>query len=205
VRWSGGVASRALSLNAVARDERPFENFPGAVELSRQADGLQRMGTRANAKSSRPVRVVAAVASMIAAQLLVVAVPAWAHLEPSPSEVRPGKETTVTFTVAHGCSGSPTKKVSMKLPSGIIKPVVTGPKGWTATISGGTATFAGPPIAATKKTSITVRFTAPNRKGILVFPAVQYCVKGSTAWIEPTPPAGDEPDHPAPIVTVTAG
>jgi hypothetical protein len=49
----------------------------------------------------------------------------------------------------------------------------------------------------------TLGFTAPDKVGQrLAFKTIQTCVKGEVPWIEEWDGTGDEPEHPAPTVTV---
>jgi periplasmic copper chaperone A len=132
-----------------------------------------------------------------------LAIPAGAHLESSPSQVAPGASATITFTVAHGCAGSPTTKVRMKVPATLKDVTVRPPKGWTGSIAGSVATFSGPPIPAKSATSFKVSFTAPKTVGVLMFPSIQQCSKGENDWIERPLANGKEPEHPAPTVRVS--
>jgi periplasmic copper chaperone A len=132
------------------------------------------------------------------------AIPASAHLEGSPSQIAPGTSATITFTVAHGCAGSPTTKVTMKLPITLKDVKVQPPKGWTGSVAGSVATFTGPPIPAKSVTGFKVSFTAPKTLGVLTFPSIQQCSKGENDWIELPLANGKEPEHPAPKVLVSA-
>lgn len=46
----------------------------------------------------------------------------------------------------------------------------------------------------------------PDDTDQLVLPAIQTYESGEVVrWIEETPPSGEEPEHPAPVLTLTAG
>ena len=47
--------------------------------------------------------------------------------------------------------------------------------------------------------------TLPDQAGPLAFPLVQRCQTGSLDWIEETVAGQPEPEHPAPVLQVTAG
>lgn len=177
-------------------------------ELFRAINGLHLMESSAThvsvAVRSRSTRRVVFVALTTAATFGLTVASVSAHLERSPTRVKPGASATITFTVAHGCAGSPTTKITMLLPARITNVVARGPKQWTASVAGGPATFSGDPVPANKPTAISLSFTAPKTEGVLSFPAVQQCVKGRTSWIEPTPPTEPNPTNPAPTITVSA-
>ena len=127
-----------------------------------------------------------------------------AHVEPSPAVIRPGTIATVSFTIPHGCSGSPTIGVAIKLPAGLLDAKSTAPKGWTVTIRNSIATFRGGSLPAKTPGKFPITFTAPKNEGKLLFPTVQTCTVGKTSWTEPTPADGAEPDYPIPTVLVAS-
>ncbi|HYN31390.1 MAG TPA: DUF1775 domain-containing protein, partial [Ilumatobacteraceae bacterium] len=44
---------------------------------------------------------------------------ALAHIDPDPTEAQAGSTLSVAFTVEHGCDGSPTIQLDMRLPEGV--------------------------------------------------------------------------------------
>ena len=127
-----------------------------------------------------------------------------AHVKPSPATIRPGAIATVSFTIPHGCSESPTIGVAIKLPAGVVDAKATAPKGWTVTIRNSIATFRGGSLPAKTPGKFAITFTAPTSEGTLLFPTVQTCTVGKTSWTEPTPADGAEPDYPIPTVLVAS-
>jgi periplasmic copper chaperone A len=142
----------------------------------------------------------------VASALMVVITghAASAHVHSSPDKVVSGASATVSFVIGHGCAGSPTTKVAIKVPSTVTKVNGVAPKGWKATVNGAVVTFSGSTLADKTKGLFGVSFVAPSKTGVLEFPTVQTCVKGETSWIQPTPASGKEPDYPIPTVTVIA-
>lgn len=134
-----------------------------------------------------------------------LASPAWAHLDPRPAAVQAGRTVVVAFSAEHGCGDSPTVRLDIKLPVGLDAAPV--PKtGWKTSVAKGVVTFAGGRIAAHTPGTFSLRFTAPAKAGTsLVFPSVQYCVKGEKDWLQQTIKGQPEPDFPAPVVDVVAG
>jgi periplasmic copper chaperone A len=138
------------------------------------------------------------------ALLLGAASAAGAHVHASPDKVVSGATATVSFVIGHGCAGSPTTKVAIKVPSTVSKVAGVAPKGWKAAVAGSVVTFSGSTLPDKTKGLFGVSFVAPMKTGVLEFPTVQTCVKGETSWIQPTPANGKEPNYPIPTVLVTA-
>ena len=151
----------------------------------------------------RPARRSLRLATATLAVLVTTASGAGAHVHTSPEQVKPGAPATVFFVIGHGCSGSPTTAVAIKVPAAATKISGVAPKGWSASISNWVVTFAGGTLADGVKASFGVRFTAPAKTGTLLFPTVQTCVKGKNSWIDAPLAGGGEPENPAPVVVVT--
>jgi uncharacterized protein YcnI len=159
-----------------------------------------------------------AVASVAA---LAIVPAAAAHVSPSPSSAAAGSRTIVGFTIGHGCDGSPTKSVSLKVPDGInsAKPKVKA--GWKITVTKqkldqpikgahgditsrvDTITWTGGTVRDDEFDTFEVRFGMPEKVGTVAFPIVQTCAKGVNRWIEPIVKGQPEPESPAPVVTIT--
>ena len=107
-----------------------------------------------------------------------------AHVGVSPRVVKAGAKATVSLTIPHGCAGSPTTKVAVKAPASVNGLTARAPEGWTASVSGSVVTFAGGSLDAKTKGRFSFSFTAPKTEATLVFPTIQTCAKGETAWIE---------------------
>lgn len=149
-------------------------------------------------KRMRSFGVVVALAAGLAALPGV----AFAHVEASPTKVKVGVTTMIGFTVPHGCAGSPTTRLAIKLPAGVRGATGVAKKGWNVKTSGGVVIFAGGSLAAKTTSVFRIKASMPATPGTLEFPTIQTCVKGETAWIEPTLAGQPEPDHPAPQVVV---
>ena len=133
---------------------------------------------------------------------VALAGPAFAHLEASPTRVSPGSTVKVSFTPEHGCNGSPTVKLAIKLPAGVTATKPVGPKGFVGSVAGNILTFEKGSLADKARGSFAAVMTFPKTKGLLAFPAVQTCRKGSTSWIAVPTAAMPEPAHPAPRIGV---
>jgi periplasmic copper chaperone A len=128
---------------------------------------------------------------------VLLPVRAEAHAEAKPSNVKAGARATITFVIEHGCSGSPTTGVAVKLPSGVTKPAATNPKGWTSSTKGNVVNWSGGTLPAKTEGSFQLTMTFPSTAAVLTFPLVQTCAKGTVRWIE-----GPKADRPAPTVKV---
>ncbi|GAA2372134.1 hypothetical protein Cme02nite_00320 [Catellatospora methionotrophica] len=162
-----------------------------------------------------------------AAALALVAAPAAAHVTISPSTTAANAYTILTVSVPHGCDGSGTTKVSIKMPEKIIAVTPTVNSNWSVDK---VMVDLNPPVKDSHGNEITKRvaevvYTAkaplpdgmrdafelslklPDAAGeTLVFPTVQTCEKGETPWVE-VAASGQNPDelaHPAPAFKLTA-
>ncbi|MGE0309695.1 MAG: DUF1775 domain-containing protein, partial [Acidimicrobiia bacterium] len=144
--------------------------------------------------------VIIAGAALVAPVLL--AVPAWAHVDPDPPSAQAGSQLSVGFTVRHGCDGSPTVQLDMRLPDGVADPVPEPPAGWSGSVAGNVVTFTGGPLAATEELTFRVRMTLPPTPDTTIyFPFVQRCDTGEIRWIDiPADGSGNQLDEPAPAM-----
>lgn len=96
----------------------------------------------------------ALVATLALAALFATSSVASAHVDTNPTRVRPGSTSAVTFTIGHGCVGSPTTRLVLRVPAGVafIKAGAM-PKGWAVAVPTSTAT------ASTAKASPTKPLT----------------------------------------------
>lgn len=145
---------------------------------------------------------------VLAAVLLVGlnAPTARAHVDPDPAEAPAGSEQAVEFTVQHGCAGSPTVQLDMRLPEGVSMVRPESPAGWTASVEGDVVTFVGGPLAGNVEETFRVRMILPLTAGeTIYFPFVQRCEVGEIRWIDiPQDGSGAELDEPAPAMRLTA-
>ena len=142
------------------------------------------------------------------AALLATGGLASAHIDPDPAEAQAGSRLTVGFTVEHGCEGSPTVQLDMRLPEGVADPVTEPAEGWDGsieTVDGDTiVTFAGGTLADDAEGTFALTMTLPpTPDAIIYFPFVQRCEVGEIRWIQIPSEPGDELDEPAPAMTLT--
>ena len=127
---------------------------------------------------------------------------AQAHIEPSVDRYKAGSTATVSFTVGHGCNGSPTTKLVMRLPAMVTAPLPVAPKGWNTALSADKqlVTWLGGSLPATRHGVFALKMTFPNLPGTtLSFPIVQTCKVGLTRWAG----TSEQDEHPAPVITLT--
>lgn len=154
-----------------------------------------------------------------------LALPATAHVTANPNEAPAGQFFTTSFRIPHGCDGSPTVAVRIKVPDGVVAVKPQMKPGWAITITKRTldkpvemghgvtvretvdevAWRGGPlPDAYYDDFGLSVRIVAAG--GALWFPVVQECEQGVHRWIE-IPAAGQgwgDLKQPAPFVKVMA-
>ena len=142
--------------------------------------------------------------------LVLLAAPASAHVEANPGTVEAGEGAAITFRVPNETTDANTTSVEIFLPEGAkfefvqVKPLA----GWqhTETKSGDNITavkWSGGKIAPGEYEEFSLSF-GPVEAGTLVFKALQTYDSGEVVrWIDPTVEGQEEPEHPAPTVTVT--
>jgi uncharacterized protein YcnI len=166
--------------------------------------------------------------TIVATALGALALPAAAsaHVTLQPSQAPAGGFTVLNVRVPNEEDKASTKKLALQLPHGFASVSYQAVPGWTAKVKTGklakpvktddglvttevdvitwTATGAG--IGPGQFQDFPLSVQVPGKAGdTLVFKAVQTYSNGDIVrWIEPTPPSGTEPEHPAPVVDVTA-
>ncbi len=153
------------------------------------------------------------------AALLVVGAAA-AHVEPAVEEAPAGGSSIIPFVVPHGCDGSPTRSVSIRIAAGVTSAKPQAKPGWKLTITRGKlaqpvkdfagntvtrgvlqVTWSGGSLPDSQFDTFNILLGMPNTPGKTVyFPTVQRCARGVTRWIEIPKKGQEEPEHPAPGV-----
>lgn len=155
--------------------------------------------------------VLLAVTTAIA---VAVAGPAWAHVKVSADHPWRGGVAILTFEVPNESeTGSPTTQLSVALPNVTSAHTEMMP-GWTARldheISAGifhsvtwTTTPPNPGIPADQFALFRIEVSLPDSDTVS-FPATQIYADGKLVkWDQPPGPGGAEPEHPAPMLTLT--
>lgn len=178
-----------------------------------------------NVPSPRRLVVRLCVVPLVAVLVLGGAGIASAHVTVSPDHGRAGTYAVLTVNVPHGCDGSATNRVAIKIPKQVrsVTPTrhpewevdtettdrdtpVTDEHGNEVTDRVSTVVYTtDDPLPDEQRAAFELSVQLPDTPGTtLVFPTVQTCEHGETAWVE-TPASGqhaDELEHPAPTVAI---
>ncbi|MBV9557786.1 MAG: YcnI family protein [Pseudolabrys sp.] len=168
--------------------------------------------------SLRMIRISAFVTAAVSLPSL-----AFAHVTLEQREASIGSSVKLTFKVPHGCDGSPTQKLRVRIPDGVIAVKPMPKAGWTLDVTSGKYDktyefFHGAKLSEGVK-EITWTGNLPDqyydefvvsgflaadlKPGVkLSFPVVQECEKGVSRWIE-IPADGKETKEPAPAILLT--
>jgi periplasmic copper chaperone A len=154
---------------------------------------------------------------------LVLAPPAAAHVTANPSSAVAGEFTKLDFRVPHGCEGSATTSLTVRMPDGVlfVSPEVV--PGWKESVTTAkfsepvevfgerhtegvrTVTWRGGPLLEGRMLDFGVSLRLPDNVGkTLYFPSVQRCEKGVHRWITIPVEGQEEPEEPAPGVELIA-
>jgi uncharacterized protein YcnI len=144
---------------------------------------------------------------LVTAFVVMTAIPAFAHLEADPDSVAPGTTAALGFNMEHGCGvgeNSRAVELAMKVPSNVDIVTIPAVAGWTGSRAGAVVTWRGGPQPAHTPLKFSLVAKIPNTPGVdLVFPAFETCQTGTINWIEKTIKGEAEPEHPAPVVSIT--
>jgi uncharacterized protein YcnI len=157
--------------------------------------------------------------AVLAAAMVVAAVlaagPAWAHVKVTADHTWRGGVAILTFEVPNESeTGSPTTQLSVALPN-VTSAHTEAMSGWTAQLDHDIAagvfrsvTWTAAPnagIPADQFALFRIEVTLPN-SDTASFPATQTYADGKVVrWDQPPLPGGGEPEHPAPMLKLTAG
>jgi uncharacterized protein YcnI len=163
----------------------------------------------------RALKLSAALGVAAAAILLPVSA-ASAHVGIDITEAEADGFAFATFRVPHGCDGSPTTKVKVQIPDGVVSVKPEAVAGWKLEILNGPitpydshgtmisegvkeVTWTGGPLADAHVAQFGMSLKMPNKAGeTIYFKTIQTCEQGETAWIEIPAEGAEEPEHPAP-------
>ncbi|NYF11066.1 uncharacterized protein YcnI [Leifsonia sp. AK011] len=157
--------------------------------------------------------VLSIAALLTAGTALALAAPlsASAHVTASASSTAAGSYSVITFSVPHGCEGSPTTAIAIEIPEDILSVTPTRNPYWTFEL---TKTPLDPPtedqservsvVTYSAETplpegvrdtlELSVKLPAGEAGDVVEFPVTQTCEEGETLWV------GDE----VPSITLTA-
>lgn len=171
------------------------------------------------------IHVISSRLAAAAAALVLVPSAVFAHVSLETRQAPVESSYKAVFKVPHGCKGSPTVKLRVRIPDGVLGVKPQPKAGWTLqTVTGdyGRAyTLYGAPVSSGVKEVVWSGGSLPDDHydefvfvaylssalkpdTTLSFPVVQECEQGLTRWIDqPAPgqkPADDHSDSPAPAL-----
>ena len=177
--------------------------------------------------SIRTIARLAALPAATAAVALSIAAPASAHVTATPSTAAAGAYTVVTFSVGHGCEGSPTTRLEIQVPESVLsvtpsrnpfydvektieqldEPVADAHGNEVTERTASIVYTATTPLPDGQRDAFELSFQLPDAEGeTLSFPTIQTCEKGETGWTE-VPADGqdaEELESPAPAFEIVA-
>lgn len=177
--------------------------------------------------STRTLARLGALPVATAAITLSLVGPASAHVTATPSTAAAGAYSVVTFSVGHGCEGSPTTAIEIQVPESVLSVTpsrtpfydvektmeeldepITDSHGNEVTERVASIVYtADTPLPDGQRDAFELSFQIPDAEGeTLAFPTIQTCEEGETGWTQ-VPADGqdaDELETPAPAFEVTA-
>lgn len=139
-------------------------------------------------------RTLAASATALGGALALALIPAAgasAHVSASATSTAAGSHTVVTFSVPHGCEGSPTLVVDIDIPDTIASVTPTINPSWTVTknmvgdrVDSVTYTAIGAGLADGYRDTFELSLQLPEGDAgdAVEFPVTQTCAEGSETW-----------------------
>lgn len=175
--------------------------------------------------SIRTLARLGALPAATAVLALSLAAPAGAHVTATPSTAEAGAYTVVTFSVGHGCEGSPTTRIEIQVPESVLSVTpsrnpfyevektverldepVTDAHGNEVTERTASIVYtADTPLPDGQRDWFELSFQLPDTAGeTLAFPTIQTCQEGETGWVEVAADGQDpdELDSPAPAFEI---
>ncbi|RYB92901.1 DUF1775 domain-containing protein [Nocardioides oleivorans] len=145
--------------------------------------------------------------ALVSAILLLAGGPAAAHVTISASTTAAGATALVRLEVPHGCAGSATTELAVRMPAGVSELTASSTDRWVAEAAGESITFrTDDPLPDALRDEVAFSVRLPDEPGAeLVFPIVQRCEEGESAWTEVAEDAAsrEQLDMPAPVIVVT--
>jgi periplasmic copper chaperone A len=151
---------------------------------------------------------------LVAAVITALSIaPASAHVLLENKEAAIGSQIKAVFIVGHGCAGSDTLKLRVRIPEGVIAVEPEAKDGWTAATTTGKyaieydyqggkvsdgvqeVDWSGGRMPGHTRDSFAINLLLTDKlqpNTTLYFPVVQECEQGVSRWIE-IPPDGSDP------------
>lgn len=162
---------------------------------------------------------------LVVGAVFLLGAPAWAHVSISPPSAPKGSDAVLSFNVPNESASASTTEVVIAFPTDhpIASAAVLPIAGWTdkidtvkvakpiktdegeVTEAVSQVTWTGGKIEPGQFQQFTVSVGLPADADALEFKALQTYSDGTTVhWIESETPGGAAPEHPAPVLTLTA-
>lgn len=196
----------------------------GAPDALRLLGAIAAIRTLAAVSTLGAVRKRGAFGGVAIGLLLTGAAPmARAHIVPTVGEGTAGRYFETALRVSHGCDGSPTTSVTVRIPPEIVVVKPQYKPGWTIEIryrkldapfagengrridkAPSQITWRGGPIPDNSYDSFGLLMKLPDAPGrTLAFATLQTCARGSRDWAG-LPGAEGHADSPAPLIRIRA-
>lgn len=136
----------------------------------------------------------------LAAAIVLIATPAFAHVGMEVANPRPGATTSYTVSVPNESESATTDLIELQLPEGLeVTGFKPGRGGWTMTVEDGVLVIQGGQIEPGERRDFSFTAISPRQAGELVFPAIQTYSDGEEVrWV------GEEgSDKPAAVVVLS--
>jgi uncharacterized protein YcnI len=147
---------------------------------------------------------------MLAAALTAGVNVAQAHVVLEQPRAPAGTFYKATFVISHGCKGSPTTRVTVRIPEGVRAARPQPRAGWSLTIRGAVARDIVEAVwdrdapQNAHHDEFVVLMQLPDTAGILYFQVRQDCEQGRIDWVDiPGPGRSTRGSSPAPALEVT--
>jgi uncharacterized protein (TIGR03382 family) len=158
---------------------------------------------------STVLRRVALSGLATAGLLALGATSAAAHVTITPSTTAAGATAVLGVEIPHGCVGSATTAISIRMPEGVSDVTTSDVGRWAVEETADALTWtADEPLPDAETDQVELSLRLPDDVGAeLVFPVIQQCEDGEVAWTEVAEhgEGHDGLERPAPVVVVTAG
>ena len=134
---------------------------------------------------------------------------AMAHVTITPSTTAAGATAELRVEIPHGCVGSATTAISIRMPEGVSDVTASGTDRWAVEQAADALTWTtDEPLPDAEHAEVEFSVRLPDDDGAtLVFPVIQQCEQGEAAWTEVAEhgEGHDGLERPAPVLVVTPG
>lgn len=134
---------------------------------------------------------------------------AMAHVTITPSTTAAGATADLRVEIPHGCVGSATTAITIRMPEGISDVTAPDTDRWAVEQAADALTWTtDEPLPDAEHAVVELSVRLPDDAGAtLVFPVIQRCEEGEAAWTEVAEhgEGHDGLERPAPVLVVTPG